>query len=293
MESVESVAHAVASALGTEVYSAQPVSGGSINQAFRVGLSSGDSVFVKTRPDAGRDFEAEAAGLAWLADGGARVPEVMATGADPQPWLALAWHEPGSFAAGGAEELGHQLAELHRSGAPGYGSLPPGAPDSTLRIGSVEFDLTENANWPRFYAEQLIHPVLRLSLDRGAIEPDDAAIIDRVCEQIDALAGPPEPPARLHGDLWSGNVHADALGRAWLIDPAAYGGHREIDLAMLDLFGAPGGDRTLRAYSETWPLADGHESRTALWQVLPLLVHAALFGGHYGARAAGAASRYA
>jgi fructosamine-3-kinase len=105
------------------------------------------------------------------------------------------------------------------------------------------------------------------------------------------LAGPPEPPARLHGDLWSGNVLAGADGRPWLVDPAAHGGHREVDLAMLRLFGAPDG-RTLDAYQEAHPLAAGHEERVALWQLLPLLVHAILFGGGYGASAERAARRY-
>jgi fructosamine-3-kinase len=91
---------------------------------------------------------------------------------------------------------------------------------------------------------------------------------------------PPEPPARLHGDLWSGNVLADRSGRAWLIDPAAYGGHREMDLAMLDLFG-PVPDRTVAAYEELAPLADGWRERIGLWQLFPLLVHAVLFGGGY------------
>ena len=81
-------------------------------------------------------------------------------------------------------------------------------------------------------------------------------------------------------------------GRPWLIDPAAHGGHREVDLAMLQLFGAPS-PRTLAAYAEVAPLADGHEARVPLWQLLPLLVHAALFGGGYGEAAVRAARRAA
>ena len=105
------------------------------------------------------------------------------------------------------------------------------------------------------------------------------------------LAGPPEPPARLHGDLWSGNVLAGRDGRPRVVDPAAYGGHREVDLAMLRLFGSPG-PRFLAAYEEVAPLAPGHEERVALYQLFPLLVHAVLFGGGYGSSVESAARRY-
>jgi fructosamine-3-kinase len=115
--------------------------------------------------------------------------------------------------------------------------------------------------------------------------------VERVCGRIGDLAGPAEPPARLHGDLWGGNVLAGADGRARLIDPAAYGGHREVDLAMLRLFGAPS-ERVFAAYDEAMPLADGHRERVGLWQLFPLLVHAALFGGSYGASVESAAVRY-
>ena len=113
-----------------------------------------------------------------------------------------------------------------------------------------------------------------------------------MCERLPDLAGPAEPPARLHGDLWSGNVMADVEGHPWLIDPSAYGGHREVDLAMLRLFGAPS-ERVFDAYEEVTPLADGAEQRVGLYQLLPLLVHALLFGGSYRASAEQVALRYA
>jgi fructosamine-3-kinase len=103
--------------------------------------------------------------------------------------------------------------------------------------------------------------------------------------------GVPEPPARLHGDLWSGNVLWAADGRVWVIDPAAHGGHRESDLAMLALFGAPQLERIIGAYEEVAPLAEGWRERVPLHQAWPLLVHAALFGGGYGTSAAGALRR--
>jgi fructosamine-3-kinase len=116
--------------------------------------------------------------------------------------------------------------------------------------------------------------------------------VESVCARMGELAGPPEPTARLHGDLWSGNVLWGRDGKAWLIDPAAYGGHREVDLAMLRLFGSPG-KQFLAAYEERFPLAPGHEERVELYQLFPLLVHAALFGGGYPASAERVARAYA
>lgn len=115
--------------------------------------------------------------------------------------------------------------------------------------------------------------------------------VERVCGRQAELYGPAEPPSRLHGDLWSGNVMSDREGRPWLIDPAAYGGHREVDLAMLRLFGAPS-PRVFAAYEEVAPLAAGWRDRVELYQLLPLLVHTLLFGGSYAAAAERAARRY-
>lgn len=268
---------------------AEPQAGGSINDAWLVELADSRRLFVKTRPGARRaDFEAEAAGLRWLAAAGAPVPGVIAVGADPA-WLALEWVEPGPVSDAAAETLGRALADLHRSGAPAHGALPPRSPDAVLRLGSVEVALQERATWAEVYGRDLLLPLARRARDAGTLTAEGAAAVERVCERIGALL-PEEPPARLHGDLWGGNVHA-GTGRLWLIDPTAHGGNREMDLAMLRLFGAPS-DRILSAYAEAYPLAPGSAERVALWQIQPLLVHAVLFGGGYGARAASAAAAY-
>jgi fructosamine-3-kinase len=117
-------------------------------------------------------------------------------------------------------------------------------------------------------------------VDAGALGPDGARLVGEVAGRLPALAGPAEPPARLHGDCWSGNVLWSG-GRGVLIDPAAHGGHRESDLAMLALFGAPYLDRILAAYHEVAPLAEGWRQRVPLHQLHPLLVHACLFGSGY------------
>ena len=245
---------------------------------------------MKTREGAEPgEYEAEAAGLRWLAEGEVRVPEVLAVGADP-PFLALQLVEPGRLGPEGAERFGRALARLHRLGAPAHGWLPGGP--ARQRIGSLALRTDPGGEWPEFYAEQRLLPLARMAVERGSLDDAGAEAIAGVCARIAELAGPTEPPARLHGDLWAGNVHADSAGEAWLIDPSAQGGHRELDLAMLQLFGAPGGGRTLAAYAEVAPLAEGHAERLDLWHLQPLLVHAVLFGGHYGRAAERAAGAY-
>jgi fructosamine-3-kinase len=267
---------ALAAALGREVVELRPVGGGDLNDAYAARLADGSEAFVKTRDGAAPgEFAGEAEGLRWLADAGAlRVAEVLAVGDD---WLALRWIERGRLDAAGEEELGRGLAALHRAGAPSFGG------PRSLRLGPLELPNDPSDDWPSFYASRRLAP---LGARAGLAE-----VIERVCARIDAIAGPPEPPSRLHGDLWSGNVLAGADGRPWLIDPAAYGGHREVDLAMLTLFGTPSA-RTLAAYDEVWPRADGHEERVPLYQLFPLLVHAVLFGGGYAGSAEAAARRY-
>ena len=278
--------------LGDQITAMHAVGGGDINDAWRVDLASGGVAFVKSRSGArAADFHAEAAGLEWLGESGAvPVPSVVGRGDEPT-WLALGWVERGSLSPDGAEALGRGLAELHRAGAGAHGALPPDSPDSVLRIGSVELPIEPAASWPELYGERLLRPLVRRAIDAGSLGSEAAAAVEAVISRLDQLCGPAEQPARLHGDLWSGNVLADGGGTAWLIDPAAYGGHREVDLAMLRLFGAPS-ERIFSAYDEAFPLAAGHRDRVELFQLLPLLVHAVLFGGSYGSAAGRAARRF-
>jgi fructosamine-3-kinase len=146
-------------------------------------------------------------------------------------------------------------------------------------------------DWPTFFAERRIAPLARIASERGVISARAAGALERICARMDTLTGDAEPPARLHGDLWTGNVLADSSGRPWLIDPACYGGHREVDLAMLRLFGAPS-ERVFAAYEERTPLAAGWQERVELYQLLALLIHALLFGGSYVGAAERIAMRY-
>jgi fructosamine-3-kinase len=303
------LAQAVQRAAGIEVIGGARTSGGSINEAWAVELAGGGRAFVKTRADAAPgEYATEAAGLRWLAEADAvALPRVLGIGDDgagPRV-LALEWIDEGRLDAAGEEALGRGLAALHAAGAADFGEAPPGAPvlgdagsagdagaaRAPLRIGELSLPNDPAPDWPAFYARRRLAPLVALCLERGTLSARGARAVEAVCERIGELAGPAEPPARLHGDLWGGNVMAGADGRARLIDPAAYGGHREVDLAMLRLFGAPS-ERVFAAYDEAAPLADGHGERVALWQLFPLLVHAALFGGAYGASVERAAVRY-
>jgi len=283
-------------ALGREVVRARRVAGGDINEAWQLDLGDAGHAFLKTRPGApAGEFEAEAAGLAWLAEPqGIEVPEALAVvDEDGVRGLILEWVEAGRLDRSGEEELGHGLATLHCAGAPALDAVPPGSRQTSLRFGAAEIPLggmPTGSSWAAHYGRRLEH-LAATARDAGRIDAASAAAVGRVVGRIDELAGPVEPPARIHGDLWSGNVHAGSDGRPWLIDPAAHGAHRELDLAMLRLFGSVS-RHTLGAYEEVWPLAAGHEERIPLWQLQPLLVHAILFGGSYGGAVGRAACLY-
>ncbi|MHC3467372.1 fructosamine kinase family protein [Streptomyces sp. 7R007] len=246
-----------------------------------VTLDGGLSVVVK-RGDDPRAVAAEAAGLRWLAEADA-VPVPSVHGHDGR-WLVTNRVPEGRPTAAAALRFGRELAALHAAGAPAFGSPPPGGPGEAY-IGLAPMRNVPGTDWPRWYAEHRVLPYLRRAVDAGTIAAAEAVVVERVCARLPELAGPAEPPARLHGDLWNGNVLWGSEGRAWLIDPAAHGGHRETDLAMLHLFGCPHLRQVLDGYQETAPLADGWADRAGLHQLFPLLVHAVLFGRGYAEQA--------
>ncbi|MFI2644146.1 fructosamine kinase family protein [Streptomyces sp. NPDC018610] len=246
----------------------------------------GGRVVVVKRGAATGAVRAEAAGLAWLADAGAvRVPRVRG---EDRHRLVIDRVLTGRPSAEAAHRFGRDLAALHAAGAPAFGASPPGGPEDAY-IGLAPMRNVPGGHWPGWYAEHRVLPYLRRGVDEGALRPAEAAVIEGVLERLPELAGPAEPPARLHGDLWDGNVLWGADGQVWLIDPAAHGGHRETDLAMLHLFGCPHLDRVLAGYQEAAPLADGWRDRVPLHQLFPLLVHTVLFGRGYAGQAVAAA----
>jgi fructosamine-3-kinase len=265
----------IASALDVEVVSMVPIGGGDVADSYRVGLDDGTTVFAKTKADAVPGFfTTEAAGLTWLRDAGAvAVPEVLAVSDEPA-MLVQGWIESGYPIPTTEADLGQNLATLHRTGAPFFGR------EDRRSTGSRGLPNEPTETWAEFYAGQRLIPLARLARDGGALPERTIAELESVAARIDELVGPDEPPARLHGDLWGGNRLVGVGGVSWLIDPAAFGGHREFDLAMMRLFGGFGSD-CYAVYAEVAPLADGWIERIPLHQLAPLVVHSIKFGAAY------------
>ncbi len=262
--------------LGKPLRGATPLGGGDINDAYQVAFGDGTKLFVKTHanPPPGM-FEAEARGLRWLAEANAiRTPRVVAVSDAEPAYLALELMMPAKRRAGFDEALGHSLAALHAYGAPTFGL------DHDNFIGRLAQSNAAADDWASFYWSSRLEPQLRLAIDRGLIDSATRSGFDALNRVLPDRVGVQEPPSRLHGDLWGGNLHVDEDGQPALIDPAVYGGHREIDLAMMRLFGGFG-EGVFASYAEAWPLAPGADERVALYQLYPLLVHVNLFGGSY------------
>ncbi|MGV1009033.1 MAG: fructosamine kinase family protein [Dermatophilaceae bacterium] len=239
-------------------------------------------------------FAWEAAGLRWLADAaGARVVEVLDVGEHHLDLAALDTVSPTREAAA---QFGAALARTHRGGAPAYGSPPEHwVGDGWFGPLSQPLPLSLHTHeaWGVFWARERLVPITRVCWQAGVFSADESAVLERVASRCaDGRYDTGDPPARIHGDLWSGNVMWTSQG-ATLIDPSAHGGHREYDLAMLELFGAPHLGVVRAAYDATWPLATGWRERTGLHQLHALAVHALLFGGGYGAQTLATARRYA
>lgn len=291
MNRTPSLEDAVAADLGDEVVASTRVSGGDTSSAFRLELASGRRVFAKTHasPPAGF-FTREAADLRWLGEPAVvDVPAVLAVsdGGDGSPArLVLEWIDEGRPVAGTEESLGRALAALHAAEPPAFGRT------DGRTTGSRGLPNEPCPTWSEFYATQRLAPLAAIARAERALPADALLGLERLdAARLAEVGGPMEPPARLHGDLWAGNRLVDRSGGNWLIDPAAHGGHREFDLAMMRLFGGFGA-AGFAAYEDAWPLAEGWRDRTALHQIAPLVVHAIKFGGSYRSAAADAIATY-
>jgi len=251
------------------------------------------TVFRKDRPDAPAGFfEFEAAGLRWLAEaehrGGAQIVGILDVCCT---FIELQRLADGPASAAAAENFGRALAVTHAAGADAFGSPPDGWTGPGW-IGRQRQSMDPTPTWGMFYAEQRVRPFVRRARDNGQLDPTGAQLLDRLSDRI--AAGEFDdgaPPARLHGDLWAGNVQFTDRGVV-LIDPAAPGGQGPTDLAMLELFGCPQLPRIQRAYQEVAGLPADWPERTALHQLHPVAVHAVSHGPSYAGRLVSLAERY-
>ncbi|MGB3762825.1 MAG: fructosamine kinase family protein [Ornithinimicrobium sp.] len=267
---------------GFDVDELRSVAGGSISEVF-VGQTPRGRVFFKSRANPTIDFyEREAVGLRALrATATVPVPAVLRS---HRTGLALEWieHEARSAATGqeaGAEEFGRALAALHRHRGPHFGSVD----DCTHGyLGSVRLDLSPQEQWSTAYVQHRVLPLARQAVECGRVDPSALRLVDRLLARGPEVCGPAEQPCLVHGDLWAGNRVVDVQGRHWIVDPSAHYGHREIDLALMRLFGGFA-EQTFAAYQEVYPLAAGWQERIALHQLAPLLANTLMHGSAFGA----------
>ena len=238
--------------------------------------------FVKRNPKAPNGFFAcEAAGLSWLGAAESGVPCVAVLRHDATS-LTLQRLDVIAPDAASAYDFGRRLARTHASGAPAFGAPPDGWTGPGFfgpMSHPLPMSLTGHASWGTFYAEERLAPMAERAgphLD-GTLHQGLNRVIER-CASGDF--DDDDGPSRLHGDLWSGNVMWTPDG-AVFIDPAAHGGHRETDLAMLALFGCPHHDTVIDGYEAQRRLRAGWRLRIGLHQLYPLLAHVVLFGSGY------------
>ena len=285
---------ALAGAVGApvSVLRSEPLSGGCINHAARLHTSRG--VFFAKWNDARRPglFTQEAASLEALRGSGTSlvIPAPVAA-RDPDGtgpgFLTPPDRAPGPRGARSDAPLGEGLAELHRASWIAFGFTLDTYCGTTLQPNQPL------PTWLEFYRDRRLGPQLAMAAAKGLLAPRDRALGERLLERLEAhLAGTEEPPALIHGDLWSGNLHVAPGGRPALIDPAAYYGHREAELGMMTLFGGFS-ERVFAAYEAAAPLPAGWEERGELYQLYHVLNHANLFGGGYVEQARGIMRRWA
>ncbi|MFZ4632920.1 MAG: fructosamine kinase family protein [Saprospiraceae bacterium] len=263
---------------GYHIRKATPVAGGDVNRAYRVECDSGRFLLLKynNSPEAADMFRTEALGLALLgASRVIRVPRVVYRGMDREnrAYLLLEYVEKGHRTPLFWQQFGQSLTNLHGNTSDRFGF----AHDNY--IGRLPQSNIRHYRWSHFYAQERLIPQMEMAIQRNRLTSADARLLDLLCNRLDSIC-PEEPPALIHGDLWNGNVLCDPYGQTVLIDPSASFSHREMDLAMAQLFGGFHAS-FFDSYHNAWPLEPGLSERVSVYQLYYILVHVNQFGGSY------------
>ncbi|WP_286236951.1 fructosamine kinase family protein [Neptuniibacter halophilus] len=261
----------------------QALSGGDIASVSLLELSDGRMLVAKTMADSTPGmFRAEARGLeAIRASGCLPAPEVVFCAED---LLLLEYIPPGPRPADFEQRLGRGLAQMHLQTVSDFGF------ECDTYCGATLQPNTPTDEGYRFFAEQRLLYLGKRCRERGLLSQKRMSQIETICRQLPQRI-PPQLPALLHGDLWSGNLLCSAAGEPVLIDPAVYWGWPEADLAMTRLFGGFGAG-FYREYARVAPLQPGWQERLDLYNLWHLLNHLLLFGGAYRAEVERVIERY-
>ena len=264
------------------------LSGGDINKAYALTLSTGDKIFMKANAKSNAAFfTAEAAGLSAIAETQAiSTPKILCTGTDDgedvgYSFLLLEFIKSSGKIKEYWETFAQELAAMHKADVTkvvSTGSTTPFGFSQDNFIGARPQKNTPSSSWVSFFRDCRLAPQFKAA--DSWFTPADREKITKLLDNLDRFLIEPEQPSLLHGDLWSGNVMCGSDGKAMLIDPACYIGHREADLAMTQLFGGfP--ESFYKAYKEAFPLQPGYEERRDLYNLYQLLNHLNLFGPTY------------
>ncbi len=257
------------------VQNIRSVSGGSINKAFQIETYS-ETFFLKVNSTSRHPnmFETESAGLLLLSKSDFIVPKPKLVGVkEDAQFILMEWIEQGPESSDFWNDFGRYLANLHLQNWDKFGL------DYDNYIGSLSQTNSWQNSWSEFYARERLIPQMELASQNGQLSPKMKSGFESLFKRLDGIY-PKEAPSLLHGDLWSGNLMVTANGQPCIFDPAVYYGHREMDLALMSLFGGFG-NYWVEAYNDIYPLENGWEERLVIGQLYPLMVHANLFGGAY------------
>ena len=293
IQQFSSLREALRSLFDAGMKTANRISGGDINDAYELILTTGDRVFMKSNIRSNASFfTAEAEGLGAIARTGAiGTPRVLGYGTDnDRAFLILEFITEKNRASDYWETFGRQLAQMHTAETKEYVTGGAYGFNSDNYIGYSKQINTPHSDWIGFFRDCRLDPQFRAA--EKYFDSSECKRINRLLERLDTLLTEPEHPSLLHGDLWSGNFMTGDDGNAWIIDPAVYVGHAEADIAMTELFGGFS-ESFYAAYCEVAPMQAGYEDRRDLYNLYQLLNHLNMFGGSYLASVIRIVKRYA